>query len=75
MTSCSDTSDTTEWFSPPKDQNTLLTGCSDWLNFSFGATVPPTSLIQVDLGTPSAQVYNLYQVTVYQCSFENCANQ
>ncbi len=75
LSSCSDTSDTTEWFTPPKDQNTLATGCGDFLGSQVGPTAPAQSLIQVDFNQPPAQTYNLYEFTVYQCTFANCGSQ
>jgi hypothetical protein len=75
MTSCSDTSDTTEWFGPPKDQNTLSTGCGDWLIFSIGDTPPATVTIDVDFNAVAQQTYNLYTFSVYQCTFSGCGSQ
>jgi len=75
MSACDGETDSTEWFFPPKSEDTLPTGCGNWLITTTGATVGSNVMIQVDINQPPGQVYDLYLFTVYQCQFANCGSQ
>ena len=72
MTACSDTSGTTEW-SISGDNHTY--GCMDSFDRTSSGGNPGSLPITVTFGSVAVQTYNLYQLTVYQCKFANCANQ
>ena len=74
MTSCSDASDLTVWLTPSQDPS-LVTGCTDWLVLNTGPTASGMQMIVVTFSAAPSQLYNLYQYTVYQCQFANCATQ
>jgi Bacterial Ig domain len=74
LTSCSDTSDATVW-GPTGDSSSTL-GCKDFLDKQSSGGNPGSFPITVDFpSTVTSQTYNLYQLTVYQCKFANCASQ
>jgi len=73
LTSCSDTSNTTYWSYTGQPSTT---GCMVLGNRDSGGGDPGSLIIQVGfLSTVTEQTYNLYQFTVYQCAFANCASQ
>lgn len=74
LTSCTDTSDATIWGPTGDDTSTL--GCLDFLDRQSSGGNPGSFPITVGLpSTVTTQTYNLYQLTVYQCKFANCATQ
>ena len=72
LTSCSDTSDST-WWSTSND-DTATTGCMDLTNMTSSGGDPGDLNLWVGIES-TVQTYNLYQITVWQCEFANCANQ
>ena len=75
MTSCSDVSGQTTWGVVGSPPGVPFTGCNGWSGEDVGATAPATITIVITFSTAPVQLYNLYQFTVYQCTFANCANQ
>jgi len=74
LTSCSDTTDTTVWGLTDDQSSTL--GCKDSMDRQSSGGNPGS--LPITVGFPSTvtnQTYNLYQLTVYQCKFANCASQ
>ena len=74
LTSCSDTSDATIWGATDDQSSTL--GCMDSMDRQSSGGNPGSFPITVMFpSTVTSQTYNLYQLTVYQCKFANCASQ
>ena len=74
LTACSDTSNATLWSDSGED----LTGgftCNQFDDKTSSGGNPGSQPIFVGFGTVGAQTYNLYQFTVYQCKFADCASQ
>jgi Big-like domain-containing protein len=74
LTSCSDASDLTVFLTPGQDPS-IVTGCGDWQIVTTGATAGATQMIVLTFTSAPTQLYNLYQMTVYQCQFANCGTQ
>jgi hypothetical protein len=64
LTLCSDVSDGTVW-KPTASNDTLVTGCGDWLVLQFSSSPPAQSFIDVTYAAVSGQMYNAYVYTVY----------
>jgi hypothetical protein len=73
LTSCSDTSDQTVFLTAEQAPGTV-TGCGDW-QVENGGAAERQQMVVLTFSTAPAQVYNLYQFTVYQCEFANCTTQ
>jgi len=74
LTACSDTSDTTAWSDSGEDLSSGF-GCRTFDDKTSSGGNPGSQPIFVGFGTVSAQTYNVYQFTVYQCTFADCASQ
>ena len=73
LTSCSDTSDVTVW---SLSGSSTMYGCGDAHNRTSGGGQPGSLPITIGFAASLVdQTYNLYQFTVYQCKFTDCANQ
>ena len=73
LTACSpDTSDVTWWST--SDDDTATTSCMDLTNWTSSGGDPGDLNLWVGIES-TVQTYNLYQITVWQCQFANCANQ
>ena len=74
LTSCSDTTGATAW-SDAGDDLSAGYGCMQFNDKTSSGGNPGSQPIFVGFRTAGAQTYNLYQFTVYQCRFANCASQ
>ncbi len=74
LTACSDTSDTTAWSDSGEDLTSAF-GCMEFNDKTSSGGNPGSQPIFVGFGTTGAQTYNVYQFTVYQCQFADCADQ
>ena len=73
LTSCTDNSGTTYWSDTGQPSTT---GCNELANRTSSGGDPGSLILTVAfLDSVTTQTYNLYQFTVYQCQFADCANQ
>ena len=74
MNACDGQTDSTIWHFTD-DAHPVKTGCGNWLLSTTGPTPPQTISMLVSIGLPSGSAYNLYLLSVYACTFANCADQ
>jgi Big-like domain-containing protein len=73
LTACTDTSGATAWSDSGEDVTGGF-GCKQFDDKTSSGGNPGSQPIFVGFGTVATQTYNVYQFTVYQCTFANCAS-
>ena len=74
LTVCSDTSGATRWSDSDEDVSSGM-ACLDFAGKTSSGGNPGSQPLWVGFGTVAAQTYGVYQFTVWECRFEDCASQ
>jgi hypothetical protein len=74
LTACSDASGAIRWSDSDEDVSSGL-ACMNFAGKTSSGGNPGSQPIWVGIGAVAAQTYSVYQFTVWQCRFEDCASR